>query len=53
MYVLECAKDVEQALEFVKEKELNLKSIQIDAEIARSRKEKEIEGSHGNTQHEY
>ena len=44
------SKDVEQILKFFKEKKLNLKSVQNDAEIARSQKEMKIEGSHGNIQ---
>lgn len=44
------SQDDEQALDFVKEKELNLKSVHINAEIARSQKEKEAEGSYGNMQ---
>ena len=44
------SQDVEQNLKFVKEKELNLKYVQINVEIARSQKEREIEGSQGNTQ---
>ena len=42
------SQSVEQTLKFVKEEELNLKSIQNDAEIARSQEEMNTEGSYGN-----
>ena len=44
------SQDVEQTLKFVKEKKLNLKFVQNDAEITRSQEEMKTEGSYGNIQ---